>query len=82
MSRQQMGGVSVEWTQQVTATLVELARRVAHLEARGARLDAHSSELAAELLAAIERGDRLAAEQAATARALADHLTDHRERGR
>ena len=66
----------------MNAVLAALEARVKQIEARVARLDQHSSEIAGELLDVIERLDRLATEQEATARALADHDLDHWRQGR
>jgi chromosome segregation ATPase len=52
-----MSGALHPWAAQVNAALAECARRLAALEARVERLDAHSGELARELLDVIGRVD-------------------------
>jgi chromosome segregation ATPase len=66
------GGELHPWAEQVNAALAECTRRLAALEATVSRLDAHSSELARELLDVIERVDRQETEQRALSSRLAD----------
>jgi hypothetical protein len=60
-------------------TVADLSRRLEQLERRVERLDAPEGGLAREVQHLIERVNTLAAEQERTARALADHLTDHHQ---
>jgi septal ring factor EnvC (AmiA/AmiB activator) len=70
------------WEAQIDQTLVELLREVEAGKRRNAELAAQVAALEARVAAAERATERCEADHERTARALADHLTDHREPGR
>lgn len=63
-----------QWSDQVTATLADVLRRLEQLERRVERLDAHGGELAAEVLDVITRVDLL---DEGAARRQGEHQREH-----